>query len=185
MASVYVRFVARSSSKLLIPVATSIIAAVATNPCSRSHCYNENNNSPSTATKRSSKGDPLACGNPICSDKMNMFNMAKEQMKSTGQTAVKGGRKSDHPTSSPVLPINANSVDEVNNNSQLQCPLDKNELGRSTWNLLHTMAAYFPESPTEVEQMAVKQLILSLSLLYPCPHCAEDFRESVKNNPPR
>src|SRR6185437_12301407 len=31
--------------------------------------------------------------------------------------------------------------------SDHQCPLDKNELGRKSWALLHTIAAYYQERP--------------------------------------
>lgn len=48
---------------------------------------------------------------------------------------------------------------------------------------LHTTAAYFPEKPTPEEQKAAKDLVSGLAALYPCPHCAEDFRESVTAAP--
>jgi hypothetical protein len=43
------------------------------------------------------------------------------------------------------------------------CPVDKDELGRSTWNLLHTMTVYYPEKPTVDEKKAMKDTIESLS----------------------
>uniref|UniRef100_A0A7E4UU39 Sulfhydryl oxidase n=1 Tax=Panagrellus redivivus TaxID=6233 RepID=A0A7E4UU39_PANRE len=64
------------------------------------------------------------------------------------------------------------------------CPVDKDELGRSTWNLLHTMAAYYPEKPTETEKETMKTTLDSISKTYPCTHCAEDFRKDLKTNPP-
>ncbi|PKA49786.1 FAD-linked sulfhydryl oxidase ERV1 [Apostasia shenzhenica] len=45
--------------------------------------------------------------------------------------------------------------------------LTKEELGRSTWTLLHTVAA----------QMAI------LSRLYPCKECADHFKDVLKANP--
>uniref|UniRef100_A0A914L6J4 Sulfhydryl oxidase n=2 Tax=Meloidogyne incognita TaxID=6306 RepID=A0A914L6J4_MELIC len=64
------------------------------------------------------------------------------------------------------------------------CPLDKDQLGRSTWNLLHTMSVYYPDDPTEKEKQNTKDFLSSLSRTYPCEHCAADFREDLKRNPP-
>ena len=56
------------------------------------------------------------------------------------------------------------------------CPLDREELGRQTWGLLHTAAAYFPRQPSQQEQQNATQFVKSFSNLYPCEDCAEDFR---------
>ncbi|KAL0092449.1 FAD-linked sulfhydryl oxidase-like protein ERV2 [Phycomyces blakesleeanus] len=61
----------------------------------------------------------------------------------------------------------------------------KAELGRSTWKLLHTMVARFPESPTSDERAALKQFILLLSRLYPCGECAEHFQKLLAKYPPQ
>lgn len=66
-----------------------------------------------------------------------------------------------------------------------QCPLDKDELGRASWSLFHTMAAYYPEKPTNEEQLQMKNLINSLARFYPCETCAKDFKKDIKENPPR
>lgn len=55
------------------------------------------------------------------------------------------------------------------------CPLDKDELGRSTWKLLHTMAAVYPEKPTESQKQDIKSLFGIMSRAYPCDICAKDL----------
>ncbi|KAE9550607.1 hypothetical protein FO519_006178 [Halicephalobus sp. NKZ332] len=75
-------------------------------------------------------------------------------------------------------------VEEKLESRRKDCPVDKDELGRSTWNLLHTMAAYYPENPREQEKKDMKDTIHSMSKTYPCVHCAEDFREDLKQHPP-
>jgi FAD-linked sulfhydryl oxidase len=68
--------------------------------------------------------------------------------------------------------------------SREDCPADTAALGRSTWTFLHTTAAYYPLSPSTHQQTQMHNLLSSLSLLYPCIPCAEDFQEKVKENPP-
>lgn len=55
------------------------------------------------------------------------------------------------------------------------CPLDKDELGRSTWNLLHTMAATYPDNPSDEQKQNVKSFFNILSQTYPCDVCAKDL----------
>jgi len=56
------------------------------------------------------------------------------------------------------------------------CPLDKVRLGVSTWGLLHTMAAFYSDNPTDTEKRDMKTFFEVLSRLYPCEYCAQDFR---------
>ncbi len=49
---------------------------------------------------------------------------------------------------------------------------------------LHTIAAYYPEKPSDAEQRAAKEFIASLAVLYPCKHCAADFVVAITESPP-
>ena len=51
------------------------------------------------------------------------------------------------------------------------CPIGIEELGNSTWNLLHTLAENFPEYPNEREQSQLGDFVKLLATLYPCQHC--------------
>jgi FAD-linked sulfhydryl oxidase len=66
-----------------------------------------------------------------------------------------------------------------------ECPPDKETLGRATWTFLHTMAAYYPDKPSTMEQSTMKSLLTSFSQFYPCGHCAEHLREEMKVDPPK
>lgn len=67
------------------------------------------------------------------------------------------------------------------------CPPDVEALGRSTWTFLHTMSAAYPPSPSRTQQSEMSQFLSLFSNLYPCWHCAEDFRDWMRRpgNEPR
>ncbi|EMC96012.1 hypothetical protein BAUCODRAFT_71192 [Baudoinia panamericana UAMH 10762] len=66
------------------------------------------------------------------------------------------------------------------------CPPDVEQLGRSSWTLLHSMAATYPERPTANQQTETKQFLTLFSRMYPCWVCADDFRTwMTQGNEPR
>jgi len=63
-------------------------------------------------------------------------------------------------------------------------PLTREELGRASWALLHTMASTYPVKPSVDQQTAMTQFIHSLSILFPCQDCANHFRARISSHPP-
>ena len=49
---------------------------------------------------------------------------------------------------------------------------------------LHTMAAYYPETPSEEHKDAMRAFLTGLALFYPCSHCAEAFQQDIIDLPP-
>ena len=49
---------------------------------------------------------------------------------------------------------------------------------------VHSLAAYYPEAPSEAERAAALGLVAALRLLYPCAHCREAFDLAVEADPP-
>lgn len=62
--------------------------------------------------------------------------------------------------------------------------VSREDLGRSTWLLLHTLAAQFPDDPTRQQQKDVRNLIDALTRVYPCGECARHFGDIVARYPP-
>ncbi|VDD80464.1 unnamed protein product [Mesocestoides corti] len=58
------------------------------------------------------------------------------------------------------------------------CPVDKTGLGRATWTLLHTMAAYYPNKPTTEEMQSMERFFDDFAKFFPCKYCAADFKKS-------
>jgi mitochondrial FAD-linked sulfhydryl oxidase len=51
------------------------------------------------------------------------------------------------------------------------CPPDVEVLGSSTWTLLHTMAAYYPERPAPSQMDSMKMFFEGFAQHYPCWFC--------------
>ena len=64
-------------------------------------------------------------------------------------------------------------------------PPDSWELGNHTWTFLHSMAAKYPNNPTEPQKQDMSTFISLFSRFYPCEPCAEDFQEYIKEKKPK
>lgn len=63
-------------------------------------------------------------------------------------------------------------------------PLSRQTLGHISWVYLHTMAALYPEEPTDEEQQHMNSFIRAFSFTYPCRVCSAHFRELLAEHPP-
>ncbi|XP_055507084.1 FAD-linked sulfhydryl oxidase ALR [Leucoraja erinacea] len=95
----------------------------------------------------------------------------KTWMRDQKQLAVSAGKEGD-------------VYEDLDKPRPIECPLDREELGRSTWSFLHTMAAYYPDKPTTNQQEDMKQFISLFSKYFPCDECAQDLRDRLKTTPP-
>jgi mitochondrial FAD-linked sulfhydryl oxidase len=103
--------------------------------------------------------NPADCENPACHSTLEMFKLAKKR-----KTVISVAKKSDNPY-------------------EEGCPATRGQLGDSTWQLIHTVAANYPENPSPEDKKFTFMFFESLAMVYPCPHCAEDFQQSFKRSP--
>ncbi|KAM4057978.1 Erv1 / Alr family protein [Hirsutella rhossiliensis] len=64
------------------------------------------------------------------------------------------------------------------------CPPDVEALGRSTWTLLHSIAASYPEAPSRAQQSDLLGFVGLFGRLYPCWVCADDFQAYMARRAP-
>jgi FAD-linked sulfhydryl oxidase len=60
----------------------------------------------------------------------------------------------------------------------------KEELGRASWRLLHTMAAKFPVEPTHTQRTTLRTFLYTFAKMYPCGDCARHFTMLLIDHPP-
>jgi len=63
-------------------------------------------------------------------------------------------------------------------------PPDVIDIGRATWTLLHTMAAYYPDQPTPQQQQSMAGFVAALGDHYPCHECRAHLRKDLERHPP-
>jgi FAD-linked sulfhydryl oxidase len=114
---------------------------------------------------------PDACVRPACASMKAMFKQSMNVTSSAKADCPPGKKKRSWLFDFKII----NAVPLIG----------REELGRSTWTLLHAAAAYYPDIPAPHDVSAARNLIDSLAALYPCLHCVDDFRTSVKASPPR
>ena len=62
------------------------------------------------------------------------------------------------------------------------CPNTRESLGFFTWNFLHTMAVYYPPTPTDDQKNKMRNFITGFAEFYPCKVCAHHFRNDIKKS---
>ncbi|KAG7093994.1 hypothetical protein E1B28_007624 [Marasmius oreades] len=86
--------------------------------------------------------------------------------------------------SSTLMAFGPSSSSNEPDRPPAHCPPDVEQLGNATWTFLHSTAAYYPNRPTPNHRANMLLLIRAIPTLYPCSHCADDFGQDVKVNPP-
>ena len=82
---------------------------------------------------------------------------------------------------------NVESVKKANGQYSSSHTIDENawreQIGRSTWNFLHTTASKLPLNPSKEKVEAFEKIINSLELIYPCEVCRKHLKEHKSKMP--
>jgi len=54
-------------------------------------------------------------------------------------------------------------------------------VGRRSWFLIHSIAAKYPDSPTEDDQQAMRNFVAALGQLYPCKLCRKHLQQQLRD----
>lgn len=140
-----------------------------------------------TNSKKYPKNEYLAdCQNPACASKLELFERSMNQFKKS-QIEPNGSVSNEVKLRNKNENDTKNSSDSSSYYTEKDCPLDKDEVGRIAWALLHTIAASLPETTTELsdnDKLQLNMFVSSFAYLYPCHICAPDFQEFIVENPP-
>lgn len=89
-------------------------------------------------------------------------------------------------TAPPLLLVEAETEAEEQEEeaSEKNCPPSITLLGRSSWTLLHSVAASYPTHPSATKQTEMTTFLTLFARLYPCWTCAEDFQAWIATDRP-
>ena len=123
---------------------------------------------------------PMKDGKPcrVCVDFKTWSKIEKGQKPATAKATNSNKESATMATNSGTKPIEDPVAKTTNSETKFDeewkrnnCPADVKTLGRHTWTLLHTMAAYYPEKPEKKQQESMKTFFESFSEHYPCWFC--------------
>uniref|UniRef100_A0A7S4W4J2 Sulfhydryl oxidase n=1 Tax=Ditylum brightwellii TaxID=49249 RepID=A0A7S4W4J2_9STRA len=106
------------------------------------------------------------CDRPACDDTVSALTAAFSRIQKSSQSTT-------------------TTTSSSQNYKKKEGPINKDVLGKSTWNLLHSMSAWYPEKPSKEDEMYMTSFIEALGRFYPCTYCAHDFRGELHKSPPR
>eukprot|EP00978_Attheya_sp_CCMP212_P016411 scaffold42990_cov56-Attheya_sp.AAC.8 len=115
------------------------------------------------------------CERPACEDTISAMNSA------LGRIQEQSNKKKATKPSLAAKPTPSLLLEDVGG----ECPPDTRTLGTSSWNLLHSMVAWYPSKPTLDESKKMTQFMEAMAYFYPCTYCAEDFQQNIQQSPPK
>jgi FAD-linked sulfhydryl oxidase len=117
-----------------------------------------------------------------CTSTRDLFAAFGRQMQATGASLGAGAGPS--PGAAPAADSGGGVPPFWFTEDEMPEPPDVVDIGRATWTLLHTMAAYYPERPTPAQQASMAGFVAALSDHYPCHECRAHLQSDLERHPP-
>jgi mitochondrial FAD-linked sulfhydryl oxidase len=119
------------------------------------------------------------------------FDRFKKSLPSKGFSKVKNilddcDRPACEDTASALaaaMKHSAKTANTAKTTTTIACPPTKGALGKSSWDLLHSIAAWYPDNPTPTDETMIQQFFTGFARFYPCTWCAEDFQRNLQEKP--
>ena len=64
------------------------------------------------------------------------------------------------------------AISNASASKKLACPPNSGLLGKSSWNLVHSMVAWYPDNPSKEDERMMTQFMNAFARFYPCVSCA-------------
>ena len=134
--------------------------------------------------KQKIKSSPILpvpdCETPACSSTINNLTQAMSGIHITKKNNKYNNKNNKNIKSNEKHSDTHNNTDTDNNENNDKtklhgCPINTIELGRSAWNVIHTLAEHISEQPNEEEQHNIISFMNSFSMLYPCHICRVSY----------
>ena len=166
-----------------------------TTPCTMT--ANSSSNNENNSNKNAQKSSPLApflksiggddCDRPACDDTKSALSAALERIGRASSSSSTSGEKTVKSSQVKGMSSDTTTFTAANDASvgYNACPPTRDEIGTSTWSLLHSMAAWYPNNPTPEDRHSISSFMTALAKFYPCTWCATDFQKNIELSPPR
>mmetsp|Transcript_38972 Transcript_38972/g.93784 ORF Transcript_38972/g.93784 Transcript_38972/m.93784 type:complete len:201 (+) Transcript_38972:25-627(+) len=122
------------------------------------------------------------CDRPACDDTKSALSAALQRVQGVRSVGGKGKEEEDAQQSSTRETATPRGKTR---DGRVACPPTRDEIGASTWSLLHSMAAWYPNQPNSEDKRSMSNFMVALARFYPCTWCAADFQRNVDSSPPK
>eukprot|EP00960_Hanusia_phi_P050038 759951-Hanusia_phi.AAC.2 len=120
-------------------------------------------------------------------DSIKKFALAiSERMQPAGVDAPERWQREHKPTVAERGLDSSGAIEEIQFGGDSADSYSKlswrEQLGRHTWYLLHSVGAAYPEHPSPADQEAVRFLVAALGQLFPCKSCRRHLQRTLGSN---